>query len=237
MLALLVIGGLLLAWLPGTLRPDPVGENRAAPPATSASARVESDEDRAASARGAPGGGAGTTRPAPSTRKDPATTQTATPSTRVVAPGGLPAGWRVFTNRAGNNRVGVPPGFRARTRQRYHAAVLEEQGGARRVFTVRSQTPSASLPQASRDYRAWARRNLAGFREVGYVEDQTYAGHRPAVVFEYLAVRDGRRVHVSHINVKGRTWGYNVEYIVPAAQWDDSQGLARQFEQVFEPLG
>jgi serine/threonine protein kinase len=236
-LALLVVGGLLLAWLPGALRPDPAGEKRAPPPTTSANARVESDEDRAASARGAPGGGAGTTRPAPSTRKDPATSQAATPSTRVVSPGGLPAGWQVFTNRAGNNRVGVPPGFRARTRQRYHAAVLEEQGGARRVFTVRSQHPSAPLPQASRDYRAWARRNLAGFREVRYEEDQTYAGQQPAVVFEYLAVRDGRRVHVSHVNLKGRSWGYNVEFIVPAGQWDASQRLARHFEHAFQPLG
>jgi serine/threonine protein kinase len=249
-LALLVMGGLLLAWLPGALRPDPASENRAAPPATSASARVESDEDRAASARGTPGGDTGTTRPvpstsrepattqpAPSTRKDPATSQAATPSTRVVSPSGLPAGWRVFTNRAGNNRVGVPPGFRARTRQRYNAAVLEEHGGARRVFTIRSQNPSAPLPQASRDYRTWARRNLAGFRDIRYEEDHTYASHRPAVVFEYLAVRDGRRVHVSHINVKGRRWGYNVEYIVPVDQWDASQALARQFEQAFQPLG
>jgi eukaryotic-like serine/threonine-protein kinase len=249
-LALLVMGGLLLAWLPGALRPDPAGENRAAPPTTSASTRVESDEDRAASARGTSGGGAGATRsapstsrepvatrPTPSTRKDPATTQAPTPSTRVVSPGGLPAGWRVFTNRAGNNRVGVPPGFRVRTRQRYNAAVVEEQGGARRVFTVRSQSPSAPLPRASRDYRAWAQRNFAGFREVSYTENQTYAGHRPAVVFEYLADRDGRRVHVSHINVKGRTWGYNVEFIAPADQWDASQTLARQFEQAFQPLG
>ena len=160
-----------------------------------------------------------------------------TPSTRVVSPGGLPVGWRVFTNQAGNNRVGVPPGFQARTRQRYHATVLEEHGGGLRVFTVRSQTPSAPLPQVSRDYRAWARRNLAGFREVRYVEDQTYAGHRPAVLFEYQAVRDGRRVHVRHINVKGRTWGYNVEFIVPAGQWDASQRLARHFEHTFQPLG
>jgi hypothetical protein len=106
------------------------------------------------------------------------------------------------------------------------------------VFTVRSQPdPSAPLPQASRDYRAWARRNLAGFREVRYVEDQTYAGHRPAVLFEYQAVRDGRRVHVRHINVKGRTWGYNVEFIVPAGQWDASQRLARHLEHTFQPLG
>jgi RNA polymerase sigma-70 factor, ECF subfamily len=241
-LALLVMGGLLLAWLPGAFRPDPAGENRTAPPTTSA--RVESDEDRAASARGTPGGGVGATRsapstsrepaatgPAPSTRKDPAITQAPTPSTRVVSPGGLPTGWRVFTNRAGSNRVGVPPGFWVRTRERYNAAVLEEQGGARRVFTVRSQSPSAPLPRASRDYRAWARRNFAGFREVSYTENQTYAGHRPAVVFEYLADRDGRRVHVSHINVKGRTWGYNVigpslPAVLAAAQAGDEQAFA-----------
>jgi hypothetical protein len=216
-LALLVMGGLLLAWLPGAFRPDPAGENRAAPPTTS--------REPAA------------TRPAPSTRKDAATSQASTPSTRVVSPGGLPARWLVFTNSAGNHRVGVPPGFRVRTRERYNAAVLEEQGGARRMFTVRSQSPSAPLPRASRDYRAWARRNFAGFREVSYTENQTYAGHRPAVVFEYLAVRDGRRVHVSHINVKGRAWGYNVELIAPADQWDASQTLARQFEQAFQPLG
>jgi hypothetical protein len=115
--------------------------------------------------------------------------------------------------------------------------VVEEQGGLRRVFTVRSQTPSALLPQASRDYRAWARRNFPGFREVSYREGQTYAGHKGAVVFEYEAVRDGRRVHVSHINVKGRSWGYNVEFIAPVGHWDASQGLAHQFEQAFQPLG
>ena len=248
-LALLVMSGLLLAWLGGALRPERAVENPATPATTSASARIESDKDRAASARGTRGGGTRTTRPAPSTsrepttrptlstRKEPAATQAPTLSTRVVSPGGLPVGWRVFTNQAGNNRVGVPPGFQARTRQRYHATVLEEHGGGLRVFTVRSQTPSAPLPQASRDYRAWARRNLAGFREVRYVEDQTYAGHRPAVLFEYQAVRDGRRVHVRHINVKGRTWGYNVEFIVPAGQWDASQRLARHFEHTFQPLG
>jgi hypothetical protein len=161
-LALLVMSG-LLAWLGGALRPERAVENPATPATTSASARIESDKDRAASARGTTrGGGTRTTRPAPSTsrepttrptlstRKEPAATQAPTPSTRVVSPGGLPVGWRVFTNQAGNNRVGVPPGFQARTRQRYHATVLEEHGGGLRVFTVRSQTPSAPLPQASR---------------------------------------------------------------------------------------
>ena len=66
---------------------------------------------------------------------------------------------------------------------------------------------------------------------------QTYAGRPGAVVFEYEAVRDGRRVHVSHINFKGRTWGYNVEFIAPAGDWDASRTLARQFEQAFQPLG
>jgi hypothetical protein len=41
---------------------------------------------------------------------------------------------------------------------------------------------------------------------------------------------------VRHVNVKGRTWGYNV-VIAPAGQWDASQNLARQFEQAFQPLG
>ena len=115
--------------------------------------------------------------------------------------------------------------------------MVEERHGARRVFTVRSQTPAAPLPQASRDYRAGAPGRLAGFREVSYAEDQTYAGHKGAVVFQYEAVVGGRRVHVSHINFKGRTWGYNVELIVPADRWDASQGLARQFEQAFQALG
>ena len=131
------------------------------------------------------------------------------PPTRV------PASLRPFSNRAGSNRVGVPPGFRARTRQRYNATVVEEEGGAERVFTVRSTNPSNPLPQASRDYRAWARRNLNGFREVRYEENGIYAGRNGAVVFEYEAVVDGQPVHVSHINVKGRTWGYNIEFIAP----------------------
>jgi hypothetical protein len=49
-------------------------------------------------------------------------------------------------------------------------------------------------------------RNFSDFREISYKENQTYAGHKGAVVFEYETVRDGRRVHVRHINLKGRSW-------------------------------
>ena len=235
--ALLLVGGVLTAWLTGAFSAD-LPENRAALPTTRATTGVNPGQGQAAPAS-TRGGVASTetTQPAPSTTRKPASTQAPTTPTTAAVQGRLPAGWRAFTNRAGNNRVGVPPGFRVRTRQRYHAAVIEEQDGARRVFTVRSQTPSAPLPQASRDYRAWARRNLGGFREVRYAEDQTYAGHKGAVVFEYQAVRDGRRVHVRHVNVKGRTWGYNVEFIAPADRWNASQTLARQFEHAFRPLG
>jgi eukaryotic-like serine/threonine-protein kinase len=184
-------------------------------------------------------GGAGTragatTRQGTSTSGAPETTRA--PATTAAA-GGLPEGWKSFTNRRGSSRVGVPPGFRARTRERFNATVVEEESGDRRVFTVRSQNPSAPLPQASREYRAGAPGRFRDFREISYREDQTYAGHKGAVVFEYEAVVDGRRVHVSHINFKGRTWGYNVEFVVPAARWDASQGLARQFEQAFQALG
>jgi hypothetical protein len=163
---------------------------------------------------------------------------TAAPTTTAEPASGLPRGWREFVNRRGANRVGVPPGFRARTRASYNATVVEEEGDdPERVFTVRSTNPANPLPQASRVYRAYAERTFRDFREVRYDEGQTYAGHGGAVVFEYEAVRDGRRVHVSHINVKGRTWGYNVEFIVPAKQWKASQELARQFERAFQPLG
>jgi eukaryotic-like serine/threonine-protein kinase len=193
-------------------------------------------EPTAASRTNAAGGG---TRPTATTGPASSTTApgtTAAPTTTAAA-AGLPAGWTEFTNRRGANRVGVPPGFRARTRERFNATVVEEEGGARRVITVRSQNPSAPLPQASRDYRAGAPERFKDYREVSYQEDQTYAGLRGAVVFEYEATVDGRRVHVRHVNVKGRTWGYNVELIVPVAQWDASQTLARQFEQAFRPLG
>jgi serine/threonine protein kinase len=234
--ALLLIGAVLTAWLTGGFPSDPT--DRAAPATTRANAGVNPGQERAApaSTRGGAAGN-GTTQPAPSTTRKPATTRSPTTPTTTAGQGQLPGGWRAFTNRAGNNRVGVPSGFRVRTRQRYHAAIVEEQGGARRVFTVRSQNPSAPLPQASRDYRAWARRNLAGFREFRYAEDQAYAGRKGAVVFEYEAVRDGRRVHVRHVNVKGRSWGYNVEFIAPVDRWDASRALARQFEQAFQPLG
>jgi serine/threonine protein kinase len=235
--ALLLMGGVLTAWLTGAL-PSGLTADRAGPATTRRAAGVNPAQKPAAPAATRGGAAAtGTTLPAPSTTMRPATTQPPTTPTSAAVQGQLPGGWRAFTNRAGNQRVGVPPGFGIRTRQRYHASVIEEHGGDRRVFTVRSQTPSAPLPQASREYRAWARRNFAGFREVRYAEDQTYAGHRGAVVFEYQAVREGRRVQVSHINFKGRTWGYNVEFIVPADRWDASQGLARQFEQAFQALG
>jgi eukaryotic-like serine/threonine-protein kinase len=201
--------------------------------------RSTGDGDPTAAPTTAAGGGG--TRGAQSTTPG-ATASTEAPGT-TAAPtttasnSGLPQGWREFVNRRGANRVGVPPGFRARTRQSFNATVVEERDDPERVFTVRSRNPSAPLPQASRDYRAYAERTFEDFREVRYDEGQTYAGHGGAVVFEYEAVRDGRRVHVSHINLKGRTWGYNVEFVAPADQWDASQELVRQFEQAFEPLG
>jgi hypothetical protein len=230
LVALLLLGGVAAAWFNGTFQAGPTGD-RAAPATPSTSAGVSPGQQRAgpASTRGRTAVPR-TTQPIPSTTRAPTTPA-------AGAQGQLPSGWRAFINRAGNNRVGVPPGFQARTRPAYHATVVEEQSGARRVFTVRSQNPSAPLPQASRDYRAWARRNVAAYHEIRYVEDQTFASRPGAVVFEYEAVRDGRRVHVRHVNVKGRTWGYNVELIVPVAQWDASQTLARQFEQGFKPLG
>jgi eukaryotic-like serine/threonine-protein kinase len=237
LVALLLAGGMLTAWLIGASQADQT-RDRAAPATTGGRAGVDPGAERAApTATRSGASAASTTQPAPSTTRQPARTQAPTTPTVAAPRSGLPAGWRAFTNRAGSNRVGVPPGFQARTRQSYHATVVEEQGGAKRVITVRSQTPSAQLPQASRDYRAWARRNFAGFRELRYAEHQTYAGHPGAVVFEYEANRDGRQVHVRHVNVKGRTWGYNVELIAPAGQWDASQNLARQFEQAFQPLG
>jgi eukaryotic-like serine/threonine-protein kinase len=217
-LALLLVGGVLVAWLV-----NGVGIGR--------------DVDRAAPATATGGARPTVTEPAAPTTQEPATTQEPRTPTTAPSRGGLPPGWQAFVNRAGNDRVGVPPGFQARTRSSYNATVVEEQRAPRRLFTVRSTTPANPLPQASRDYRAWARRNLAGFRELRYAEDQTYAGRKGAVVFEYEAVRDGRRVHVSHINFKGRTWGYNVEFITPAAQWSSSRDLARQFERAFNPLG
>jgi eukaryotic-like serine/threonine-protein kinase len=219
LLGLLLVGGLALAWLVSS-----VGTGRGGDQAAPATTRA----------------GAGTTaatRPAPSTSEQPATTQAPTTATTAAPHGALAAGWRTFTNRAGSNRVGVPPGFQVRTRQRYHATVVEEQRDPGRVFTVRSTNPANPLPQASRDYRAWARRNFDGYRELRYAEQQTYAGRTGAVVFEYQAVRDGRSVHISHINLTGRTWGYNVEFITPVDQWASSQALANQFEQAFQPLG
>jgi hypothetical protein len=230
--ALVLMGVVLTAWLTGSFPSDPTGERKA--PATRTNPGINPGQERAAPASTRGGAAAsGTTRHATSTTEGPGTTEA--PTTTATA--GLPAGWTWFTNQAGSSRVGVPPGFRARTRASYHATVVEEPGGDRRVFTVRSQTPSAPLPQASRDYRAWAHQHLAGFHEVGYAEDQTYGGHRGAVVFEYQAVRDGRRVQVRHVNFQGRRWGYNVEFIVPVGRWDASQGLARQFEQAFQALG
>jgi eukaryotic-like serine/threonine-protein kinase len=220
-LALLLAGGLLVAWVAGGI-PTGAGKDRAA-----------------STTGGATTGGAatGTARPAPSATAAPEGTRAPPTATTAAGSGGLPAGWRAFTNQAGANRVGVPPGFQVHTRQTYHATVVQEERDPGRVFTVRSTTPANPLPQASRDYRAWARQHFDGFREIRYAENQTYAGRGGAVVFEYEAVRDGRRVHVSHINLKARIWGYNVEFITPADRWASSQDLARQFERAFQPLG
>jgi hypothetical protein len=55
-----------------------------------------------------------------------------------------------------------------------------------------------------------------------------------------VRVRDGERRPAGSRpphQPQGQELGYNVELIVPAGQWDASQGPARQFEQAFEPLG
>jgi hypothetical protein len=223
--ALLVVLALAAVLLVNNLRWSGDGDPTAAPTTAAAGG------GGARATQGTTGQGAGAT----GATEAPGTT--AAPTTTAAPSSGLPEGWTEFVNRRGASRVGVPPGFRARTRQKYNATVVQERDDPERVFTVRSQNPAAPLPQVSRDYRAYAERTFDDFREVRYDEGQTYAGHGGAVVFEYEAVRDGRRVHVSHVNLKGRSWGYNVELIVPAAQWDASQALARQFEQAFQPLG
>ena len=201
-----------------------------------ANLRSDGDGDPSAAPRTTAAG----TRPSETTGQGSSTTaasQTTAAPTTTAAGGQLPEGWTAFTNQRGSNRVGVPPGWEARTRNSFNATVVQEQQASERVFTVRSTNPANPLPQASRAYRAWAPQNFEDFREVRYEENQTYAGRPGAVVFEYEARRDGRQVHVSHINLKGRTWGYNVELIVPAELWGDSQDLARQFERAFQPLG
>jgi hypothetical protein len=216
LLALLAVAGLVVVLF--VVRPGDDRDPAAAPATTAAAGGGRPSETT---------GAATSTTQAPTTTGAPATT----------AADGLPKGWRAFTNQRGNNRVGVPPGFRARTRESNNATVVEEQDGAERVFTIRSTNPSNPLPQASREYRAYASRNFDDYREVRYQENQTYAGRKGAVVFEYEADRDGRRVHVRHVNLKGKRWGYNVELIVPVEEWTASATLARQFEQAFQPLG
>ncbi|HYY80221.1 MAG TPA: hypothetical protein VFD04_13715, partial [Actinomycetes bacterium] len=145
--------------------------------------------------------------------------------------------WRSFSSQAGAWTASVPPGWKVNLRGGGGGtAEVAEPGGGRRAFTVRSRDPANPLPQASRDYRDYARRHLPGFQQLRFDERASYAGQR-AVVFEYLTVQDGRQVHVSHVNFVGRRWGYNVMFTAPAGQWDASQALARQFEQAFRTLG
>jgi eukaryotic-like serine/threonine-protein kinase len=219
--ALLAVVGLVAVLLAVNLRSGGGGDPSASPATTVAGAGANGESETT--------GGATPTTGGSETTAAPTTTAGGT---------GLPEGWTAFASPRGSYRIGVPAGFRARTRESNNATVVEEEDDPKRVFTVRSTNPSNPLPQASRDYRRSAPGLFPeGYREVRYEEGQTYAGRPGAVVFEYEAVRDGRRVHVSHINFKGQTWGYNVEFIVPADQWDASQGLARQFEQAFQPLG
>jgi eukaryotic-like serine/threonine-protein kinase len=186
--------------------------------------------------------GAAATRPGGATTQAPSTqaptTQapsTQAPSTQAPAAGQLPAGWTSFSRDGAGYAVGIPAGWRERTRDLFNATVVEEERGDRR-FTVRSTNPANPLPAASQQYRDRYARNLPGYRQLRFDENGRYQG-RPAVVFEYEAVEDGRRIHISHVNLKGRTWGYNVEFVTPAGQWNGSQELARQFEQAFRPLG
>jgi hypothetical protein len=213
-----VVGGLvivvvLVAWLTGAFGS---GREPGSPTATTAAAARPD-----------------TTAQAPSTRAP--STKAPTTQAPTTAAGQLPAGWTSFNRSGGAYAVGVPPGWRERTRGKYNATVVEDERGDR-VFTVRSTNPANPLPDASRQYRDGYARNLSGYRQVRFDEHGSYQG-RPAVVFEYEFVDSGRRVHVRHVNLKGRTWGYNVEFVAPAEQWEGSQELARQFELAFRPRG
>jgi hypothetical protein len=211
----LVVVAVLVAWLTGAFgsRREP-----GSPTATTAAAARPDTTAQAPSTQ------------APSTKAP--TTQA--PSTTAAA-GQVPAGWTSFNRSGGAYAVGVPPGWRERTRGKYNATVVEDERGDR-VFTVRSTNPANPLPAASRQYRDGYASNLPGYRQVRFDEHGSYQG-RPAVVFEFEFVDSGRRVHVRHVNLKGRTWGYNVEFVTPVEQWEGSQELARQFELAFRPRG
>ncbi len=107
------------------------------------------------------------------------------------------------------------------------------------MFTVRSDQPGQPAAPGLPGLPGRSAPGLfpEGYREVSYEEDQTYAGRKGAVVFEYEAVRAAAGSTSATSTSRARTWGYNVEFIVPADQWDASQDLARQFEQAFQPLG
>src|SRR4029453_13708084 len=85
------------------------------------------DDGNPTPTRGPTAHGAATTRPSEPTQgaARPAAPETTKAPSTTAAESGLPAGWEAYTNRAGSNRVGVPPGFRARTRKPYNATVGE----------------------------------------------------------------------------------------------------------------
>ena len=134
--ALLAVVGLVAVLLAVNLRSGGDGDPSAAPATTAAGAGANGESETTGGATSTTGGSETTAAP-----------------TTTAAGTGLPEGWTAFTSRRGSYRIGVPPGFRARTRESNNATVVEEEDDPERVFTVRSTNPSNPLPQASRDYR------------------------------------------------------------------------------------
>jgi hypothetical protein len=205
-----VLAAILIAWLAATFA-SREGANR-------------SDTTTTGSGTGATrsgnGGSSGTTQP----------------PTSAQAGSQLPAGWTLFTNRAGGPyTLGIPPGWDRSTRNG-STTELDEPGDGKRQFTVRSKSVANPLPSASEDYRAYASSTFDDYRELSFDENGQFAG-RPAVVFQFEARIDGDLIHVSHINFKAERAGYLVEIHTPVDQWESSQELIRQFEQAFRPLG
>jgi eukaryotic-like serine/threonine-protein kinase len=189
-----------------------------------------SDRPSASATTKARGGGTATSR-APATTKAPASTAPKT----TAPPAGVPAGWTTLRNGAGAYSFAYPPGWRASSQSDgLHTA--SASGPGERLFKVQSSDhPSDPM-------RAWTEQERSFSSHSGYrrirLEPGKYQGN-DAAVWEFTQLEGGQQVHKLDITFKredGR-WGYAVLLQSPESSWNDTAGLASQFERGFSTSG
>ncbi|MEV0222780.1 serine/threonine-protein kinase [Streptomyces sp. NPDC050704] len=158
----------------------------------------------------------------PSASATPSSPATATASPSDPAPGGLPAGFRVYTAKEGFT-VALPKGWKRLGTDGddlSYRVVFGADGDPRTLAVTFSERVGSDPVAVWRDVVEPPLKRLDGYDRLGDIRATTYQGHKAADM-EWLAEFDGTRVRTFGRGfVIGDGQGFSLRWTTPAADWD-----------------